>query len=109
MGEIPDDIMKAACVCVSELPIIPDGWDEFEVAKLIAKAILAERQRIASDLFNRPGFMTNNSVDGKHWIEISFKTGEETFGLYNALVRLSQWKDLPKPPEQDPSEAPPAS
>lgn len=56
------------------------------------KALAAGRERIASELFNRPAFMTAVAGDGKPYVKIEFGTMKEMHEFHGALVDLSKHK-----------------
>lgn len=97
MTEIPEDIMKAAnnCACVSAA-----NYDRHvkDIARAIQAERNAERERIASHLFNRNGFMTATSSDGDHFVKIAFLNAQEMQDFHRALVELSQSRTVPAPP-----------
>ena len=95
MSEIPEDIRKAVHRVIADLKGRADSIEEDAEAVLadaFSRAILAERQRIADDLFHRSGLMLAKTGDGKHSVEISFRTLEEMHEFHRVLCELSRFK-----------------
>ena len=101
MSEIPDDIAIAAeqaFEAILNKAYKEEGFSNHyrligkTAREIIANAILAERTRIASSLFNRPAFMLAVAGDGKPYVKIEFGTLEEMQDLHGALVELSKHK-----------------
>lgn len=93
MTAYPEDIILAAKICWMEMPADPVDEANERCVELIVEVILAERERIASDLFNRGGFMTLE-WDGKtHFIKITFPTSEAVWGFHHAMSDLAQYRD----------------
>ena len=86
VSEIPADVIEAVNAAFKR--------DELDntLLGIVARAILAERQRIADDLFHRNGFMLAKTGDGKHSVEISFRTLEEMHEFHRVLCELSRFK-----------------
>lgn len=81
MTDIPKDVVAAAIRAL----MVP----EHEMTGSVALAIMAERERIATHLFDRDAFMTAVSGDGDPFVKVQFKTLAEMQSFYRALVELS--------------------
>jgi hypothetical protein len=63
-----------------------------EIIGAAVKGLEAESERIASDLFNRNGFMTACSDKGSHYVKISFPNMDEMHDFHRAMVALSVFR-----------------
>lgn len=86
MTTIPDDIMEAA---EQTLYAVHSDDDPAFGARLIARAILAERERCATDLFDREAFMMAVSGDGDPYVKVQFKTLKEMQSFHRELCKLA--------------------
>jgi len=119
MGEIPDDIMKAAKACYENLPLSYDGWDVDAVITEIAKAILAERERSkwqTIDTAPKDGtkVLLFTRWEGDWVCEEAFEEAQIGFWQESELEwdtdligTATHWQPIPKPPEHQSSDAPP--
>ncbi len=96
MSDIPDDIMIDACHIRDGLFATASQDDRQSVANAIARAILAERKRIANELFHRDGFMTLSSDFTGDYVKISFRSMKDAQDFHAAMVGLSQFSDHSK-------------
>ncbi|PWE56734.1 hypothetical protein DEM27_10245 [Metarhizobium album] len=83
--QVSDEVVAAAEACYAE----SEQLDTYGIVATISKFLLAERQKIASDLFNRYGFM----VLTEKQVTISFSSSEEARSFHSALVDISTYRD----------------
>jgi len=97
MTTIPDDVMREAAKhveCYAEprgcIHVDDDGCgDECAVKIMVSNAILAERERCATNLFDREAFMTAVSGDGDPYVKVQFKTLKEMQSFHRELCKLA--------------------
>lgn len=90
-ADYPRELWFAALNAYREIGLRSGGTTSDRV-NAIADAILAERQRIADELFERPGFMVASSDFSGDYVKISFPSMKAMHDFHDAMVRLSQFK-----------------